>query len=479
MAHTEIDRTNNGGEIFHSDPYAHDMHDMDDKRNPNLNVVMDIPQTLFYNVKRKFHDAWAFAAFAICMITCVAFGIYNIITLYKEVKDGDVIFTSDKTKHSMIFMGINLALVFALNTLAVVAFAYIPKYLIYAGILSGPIVAAVFLGIVAYQGGGMYAIVGHIAALLVALVGSFLAWWFLRGAMDIINVLLKTGTKIILTHLLSTMLVYLVFVTTSTFVVICMLFGFVSDNSGSKAIGGVITLFFFWIISFYGYKFDVFSAAVVTGALIKSTGQTNDEKNLKVTSRALGTVFWALGTIAFASLLIALIRMLKSAVQGDEDSRIHDGIAMQIVRAILVCVISVIESLIEAMNKFGLCYTVLMGTGFVDSVKGSWHCIKEGGFIALASYWAVEYGVYLINFVSVLLIFGVNWVYLKNGTQIDTAHIVMMVLFALGASMLAINFTRVITMASNALCFIFIIDRERVKKYDRELHSALNLIARK
>lgn len=55
----------------------------------NLNVIQAEPIGVHYRNKRKFNDAWAFAAYFISISTCIGFGIYNIINVIKELKKGN------------------------------------------------------------------------------------------------------------------------------------------------------------------------------------------------------------------------------------------------------------------------------------------------------------------------------------------------------------------------------------------------------
>lgn len=115
-----------------------------DDTSDNLNVIQAKPVGVHYKNKRKFNDAWAFAAYFISISTCIGFGIYNIIKVVREIKEGNTYslrLDSKSIKHVWVLALINFGTVFALNLLIVILFSIIPKAVIIGGFIFGHVIA--------------------------------------------------------------------------------------------------------------------------------------------------------------------------------------------------------------------------------------------------------------------------------------------------------------------------------------------------
>lgn len=314
--------------------------------------------------------------------------------------------------------------------------------------------------------------------LFFALLGSGIAYYFLRNMFDTISILLKTGGNIILMNLFTVITAYIIFLTCSAVIITIVVFGFIQDEIKKDILSSICVLFYGWTQTFFMYLFDIFTSSLVTGTVIKVTPRNKNEKEMNITGHAVTNTLGGMGTAAFASMIMGMLQMLKNAAENNGYSS-FEGWETIIIRSILSCFLRSLEILISAVNKFVMCYTAITGTGFIKSITESWGCIKEGGFIALGAYYAVEYVLLFFVFLKFLIITGINMGYFGSYMETETMDITIMIMSIIVTFFLTAYFARIISSATNTLAFIFVLDKERINLYNAELYSALESIARK
>lgn len=257
-----------------------------------------------------------------------------------------------------------------------------------------------------------------------------------------------------------------------------IVFGFIRDEIVEDILSSLCVFMYGWTQSFFMYLFDIFASSLVTGTVIKATPRDREEKEMNITGHALTNTFWGMGTAAFASILMGILEMLKNATENSAYSG-FEGWDIIIIRSILSCFLRALEILISAVNKFVMCYTAITGTGFLKSIGESWECIKEGGFIALSTYFAVEYTLLFFVFLNFLIITGINIGYFRNYMETEIVDITIMILNIIVTLFLNAYFARIVSTATNTLAFIFVLDKERIKLYNAVIYTALESVSKK
>ncbi|TIA89486.1 hypothetical protein E3P81_02942 [Wallemia ichthyophaga] len=124
----------------------------------------------------------------------------------------------------------------------------------------------------------------------------------------------------------------------------------------------------------------------------------------------------SLGSIAFGSLIVTILEIIKMIFRALQNNADAAGEIGQILACCAVCVLNVIQWMIELFNKYAYISIALYGKSYLQSAKSTWHLFKDRGIDALVNDSLVSIGLtYGSYFVGVLC--GLfTYVYLKTAT---------------------------------------------------------------
>jgi len=142
----------------------------------------------------------------------------------------------------------------------------------------------------------------------------------------------------------------------------------------------------------------------------------------------------SLGSIAFGSLIVALLDLLKLVLNTVQQSGADDGHPIQVCLAICAsCFVGFIESLVEYFNRYAYIEVALYGKAYIPAAKSTWRLFKDRGIDALVNDSLVSmtltWGAYAIGLLSSFFAF----LYLRLTSpsfNADGQYTVPLVLFA-------------------------------------------------
>ena len=89
------------------------------------------------------------------------------------------------------------------------------------------------------------------------------------------------------------------------------------------------------------------------------------------------TMTTSFGSVAFGSLLVAIIQALKQMVRMAQNNK------NQIISCIAICLLNCLESIIRFINKFAFAHCAIYGTSFIQSAKQTFDLFASRGIQAL------------------------------------------------------------------------------------------------
>ena len=89
------------------------------------------------------------------------------------------------------------------------------------------------------------------------------------------------------------------------------------------------------------------------------------------------TMTTSFGSVAFGSLLVAIIQALEQMVRMAQDQK------NQCVACILLCLLNCLEGMVRFFNKFAFAHCAIYGTGFIDSARQTFDLFYSRGIHAL------------------------------------------------------------------------------------------------
>jgi len=156
---------------------------------------------------------------------------------------------------------------------------------------------------------------------------------------------------------------------------------------------------------------------------------------------ALKRATWtSFGSICLGSLLVAIIKALRSAAE-----RAGRGARQSIGQAILICLISMIERLVEYFNVYAFTQVAIYGKTYCEAASDTWKLIKARGLDIIIND----------NLIGAVLIFGALAVGLANGALgLALSYFV----FDYKASYVAFGFIGILIGLAIALCAMEVVD---------------------
>jgi len=142
----------------------------------------------------------------------------------------------------------------------------------------------------------------------------------------------------------------------------------------------------------------------------------------------------SLGSIAFGSLIVTLLELLRLLLNIAQQSAADDGQPIQVCLAMCAsCFVGFIESLVEYFNKYAYIEIALYGKAYIPAAKDTWRLFKDRGIDALVNDSLVSmtltWGAYAIGLLSMLF----AYLYLRFTSpsfNVNGQYTVPVVLFA-------------------------------------------------
>jgi hypothetical protein len=150
---------------------------------------------------------------------------------------------------------------------------------------------------------------------------------------------------------------------------------------------------------------------------------------------------YSFGSIAFGSLLVAIIRFLRQACSIARSESASEGgvlgMAGYVLFCILGCLISLLEWAAEFLNRYAFSHIALYGKAYIPAAKDTWNMIKDRGLDALVNQCLIgpvfSYGALAIAYICTLLTYlyllFTDPPYNENG---DYTVVIMLFAFLIG-----------------------------------------------
>ena len=95
---------------------------------------------------------------------------------------------------------------------------------------------------------------------------------------------------------------------------------------------------------------------------------------------------YSFGSISFASLVVALINMLRQAVSIAQQTEAGEGnLIGSILFCVLGCIISIIDWIVQFINRYALSHIALYGKAYIAAAKDTLKMIRDRGIDALVN----------------------------------------------------------------------------------------------
>lgn len=133
--------------------------------------------------------------------------------------------------------------------------------------------------------------------------------------------------------------------------------------------------------------------------------------------------FYSLGSIAFGSLIVALLELVKLLLHAAQNNANADGHPVEACLACCAsCFVGIIESFVEYFNRYAYIEIALYGKPYLAAAKDTWKLFKDRGIDALVNDSLVGmtlmWGAYAIGMLSALF----AYLYLRFTAPSYNAH---------------------------------------------------------
>ncbi|CAF9932911.1 MAG: hypothetical protein GOMPHAMPRED_006699 [Gomphillus americanus] len=182
-------------------------------------------------------------------------------------------------------------------------------------------------------------------------------------------------------------------------------------GSQAKVIGLIVYITFaaYWITEWL--KNTIYSiVAGVYGSWFFCAGRANNFPSNATRGAFRRSMTYSFGSISLGSLIVAIINFIRQFVNIAQNSEAAEGNAVAACAlCILGCLISIIQSIAEWINRYAFSHIALYGKPYVAAAKDTWRMIKDRGIDALVNDCLIgpvlSMGSVFVGFVCALLAF--------------------------------------------------------------------------
>jgi hypothetical protein len=186
---------------------------------------------------------------------------------------------------------------------------------------------------------------------------------------------------------------------------------------------------------------------------------------------AMRALTYSFGSIAFGSLIVAIIQTLRYLVRSATNRNSLGG-------AIADCFIGILEDLAKYFNYYAYIYVAIYGKPFIESAKATWELIKSRGLDAIINDNLVGTCVMLFALLNAVGCSGLTYLVFSLRTYDSNMHKVVttwvMVAITFVASLFVTNIMlNVVTSGSSATFVCLAEDPAALKRTKPELYARL------
>lgn len=417
----------------------------------NFNIVRE----------RKFHDAWAFYLFLLFLAGMNTVFLMNTsnptIEVQKFLKNYRII-------ECFVY---NLAITVCLLLASFLLCFLIPKVLIIASLLSVPMTSIIFVKNFNFGDDPTQIIKASVSLSICNFIFLCFAAYFVFSKLNYVSLTLRACSKIFFENIFSILSVQItcIFLFAISLVPVLLIN---SENEILQVLKYSILLLLLWTKDLLFYFMEVFVSSIVFFHIKK------DKKGVFINS--LTNSIFALGSVAFASLITALIAFLSAlarSVKNNRDDKKKSSLNV-IVAAIAECLLKCLGKLVEYANSIAFPYLALYGTNYQESLTSSFHLLSNSAYAHTSSSVGLGFVITLFTFLfgSIVFLFN-NLILLKflaiedDGTYCFILALVFTLFFRIMFSL--VQSIAVSLMFSAAAC------PEELKGYDIRFLEALAL----
>lgn len=408
--------------------------------------------------ERRFHDAWAF---------------YLYVFLYIVLSTVFIINMAPMSTVSSSFEGLKLKEVLLYNTVFLLAMLagillmcyFMPKFMIYLSIIMLPAIS-----IASFIRSPEKKITGVILGIFNIIILLFVVLMIIRH-IDYISKMLSTAARIFFSNIFGVLLVFSI---TNALLIIQLIPAMMADatNDIIRYLRYATVLLVFWTI-FISYYFNHVYMASVVFTTISGEGS--------VFTTSISNSFYALGSISYGALLLALIATLQTILSDAEAANKRSGerggsLLRSIMISISQFILDILGSIVKFANVLAFPYLSVHGTGYEESVSNSFQLITSSDLGPLASFSGVNF---VVGFVSLVFLASSGYMNLelfdKEGLSLDNIdNIVYIVLVIAFFNAMFNNIFFLLKSAVLAVVFTAISAPQAVAEFDPELSDVLN-----
>ena len=372
--------------------------------------------------ERKFHDAWAFYLFII--FTIVMDTIY-IVTTKQTFNDATTYIVSNKIIQIVLS---NFALTLCLILLFLLLSSFAPKALVIGSVLTVPAVSIYYyIRFKVYE--GEFALVLSILIFAINLIFLIIAGIVVLVNLEYVSQSLSIASKIFFQNFLSILGVQFI-----CFFVLILLMApaFLADTSEPvlKILAYASTLLFGWTATIISLFMEVFVSSVVFFHI------KNDESG--IFGNAFNNSLYALGSISFGALLVAIVFTLKSMIADAKSANTgkNRSIATSIFLSIAEGIVSLLGDVIQFANSIAFPYLSVTGTKYSEAVAQSFQVLTSSGLEKIAAYYSLDFVIITVTLISLYMIFNINnfgiLPLMGAGTANDNTTLILSAIFTAG-----------------------------------------------
>lgn len=410
--------------------------------------------------ERRFHDSWAFYLYAL-LYTILS----TVLFMYKAPSSS--ITSSVESMHLREVLLFNVAFLIAMLSAFLVMCYFVPKLMIYLSVVMLPA-----LSIIAFIKAPEKAAVGIILGIINIVVLLTVVFQII-GHIDYISKMISVSAGIFFSGMFGVLMVFLF---TTTLLVIQLVPAVMVDTTNDivSYLRYSIVLLESWTILISHYFNHVYMASMVFNII-------SGERDAASTS--LSNSFYALGSISYGALLLAMITTIKAILS--DSSRIASernrerasrSLFKSIMLAISQAILNILGDAVRFANSFAFPYLSIHGTEYEVSVSKSFHLITSSDMRPITSFSGASF---LVTFITMIFMLSNGYMnfelFSSLGLSFDNkSNIIYMGVVSLLFSAVFANIFFLIKSAVLAVVFTAISAPEATAKFDPELIEILN-----
>jgi hypothetical protein len=348
----------------------------------------------YISKRRTFKDGWAFILYLLYTIGC----------------SGYLVLFGMESGASLTNINYKLLTVLSLSTLSIIVlsfllFAFLCEFTLKFSAILFPVVQIIVMCLFP----STFTIIFGVLTIVSWLFFMYLFW----SKIPIVAKVLTYTTRICLSHLFTCFFGIAICSAIQIFQVVLFFLVFPKlDEKSSIYMVAVVVLNLFWTLANFNYFFKVYISSVVAFHFVNSgSGVFGD---------TLSNTVYALGSISYAGLVIAIVQTCKLLVnRARRDDREEQDLFTKIMLCILVFFLALLEDIIQFANQFSMPYIAIHGCGYTESVRESFKLITSINSIALSGVSLLNIALSQFSTLMICVTFGLSYYTLSQDLKFD------------------------------------------------------------